>query len=425
MVETLALAGGSVLATPLSLLLLQMLMIVVVSRLLAMVLRRIGQPSVIAEILTGILLGPSVLSRIPSFAEHVFPERSMPFLKIFADIGLILFIFITSLELELSRMGKQLRQSALISLSGIIVPFGLGAAVAVHIYNVLGDPEVPFTTFMLFVATAMSATALPVLARILTETGSIRTTVGQVALAAAAVDDIVAWTLMVVVIAMVSNTGQNIFALWVFLLVVGYTAFMWFAVRPVLRRFVLRWGRRQPNGDATVTPMLLFVILALLLASTWFTESICGIHALFGAVIMGVITPHDDGFAEALAEGLEDLTSQLFVPLYFASIGLKTQVGLLSTGAIWGIEFLVLVSAFAGKMIGSTLAGRYAPGPNFTWRESAAIGILMSNKGLVELIILSIGLEAGVISETLYAVMVVMAIATTTLTQPLLKLTYP
>ncbi|RKO99129.1 hypothetical protein CXG81DRAFT_6531, partial [Caulochytrium protostelioides] len=422
---TMALAGGPVLGTPLSLLLLQMLVIIIVCRIMAMILGRLGQPRVVAEILAGILLGPTALSRIPAFAHTIFPATSLPALSLIANIGLILFIYITSLELELSRMGKQLRQSALISLSGIIIPFGLGAAASVHIYHVLGDPDVSYTSFMLFIATAMSVTALPVLARILTETGCIRTTVGQVALAAAAVDDVVAWTLMVVVVAILNNTGQNIFALYVFLVVVGFTAFMWTAVRPLLRVMVLRWGRHKSEGQPTVTPILLFTVLVLLLASAWFTESVCGIHALFGAVIMGVVTPHDYGFAEAIAERLEDLTTQLFLPLYFAYTGLKTQIGSLSTGTAWSVEFLVLSTAIGGKIIGCTLAGRYAPGAPFSWRESLAIGVLMSNKGLVELVILNIGLEAGVISDTVFAIMVVMAIVTTMMTQPLIRVIYP
>ncbi|KAJ2004149.1 K(+)/H(+) antiporter [Coemansia thaxteri] len=299
----------------------------------------------------------------------------------------------------------------------MVLPFGLGTAVSYALFHILMDGKGNFANFLLFCGVAMAITAFPVLARILTEQNLIKTTVGSTAISAAAIDDVVSWCLLALVMAL-TNNSSGLSALWVFLVGMAWTLFVLFAVRPVyiwyLRRTGCLAGRDPPQ-------VVLFVTFSLVLVSAFFTDAI-GIHAIFGAFAIGVIVPHDGGFAIKVTEKIEDVVQVFFLPIYFALSGLKTNLSALSDGKTWGLLILVCAVAFVGKVAGCTLAARAS---KFSWRESLTLGFLMNCKGLVELIVLNIGLQAGVIDTRIFTMMVVMALVTTFVTSPVVAWLYP
>jgi Kef-type K+ transport system membrane component KefB len=408
--------GENPLTEHISLFILQLLLIISFSRLLAVGLRHLKQPTVIAEVIGGILLGPTGLSRIPVFKENVFPTDSLPRLKLVADIGLVLYLFLVGMELDPVQITKNFRKAATISLAGIMLPFGMGVGVARLIYDQYIQSDIPFTSFFVFCGVAMSITAFPVLARILTERRLITTPVGQATITAAASDDAAAWCLLLLTVALINNPDRSINALFVFLIVIAFGLFLWIAVRPV---FVMLVNRSRRDNGASQTNV--FIIFIVMLISAWFTQAI-GVHAIFGSFLVGLITPHDRGFAIALTEKMEDLVAVLFLPLYFAYSGLNTNLVELNDAMSWLMVLLVLVVACAGKIIGCTAAARFAKMP---WRESIAIGLLMNTKGLIEIIVLNLGLQGGLITEKVFAIFLVMALATTLMTVPLVSIVYP
>ncbi|MDC3957610.1 cation:proton antiporter domain-containing protein [Polyangium jinanense] len=401
---------------PLTLLILQMTVVVALSRLLGALLRRIGQPMVIAEITAGILLGPSLLGLVaPGVMDAVFPKSSMPVLGMLSQVGLVLFMFLIGLELDPKLLKNRGRASVVISHTSIVIPFALGALASSWLRSRLSEPDVPFTSFALFMGVAMSITAFPVLARILAERRLLRTKVGALAITCAAVDDVTAWCLLAFVVSTVRSTGLD-GAVRTTVMALGYIAVMLFVVRPFLARLGARVGSGQHVNQGVVA-----ISLLLLLVSSMVTEAI-GIHALFGAFVLGAAIPKDGGLAEALAHKLEDLVVVLLLPLFFAYSGLRTQIGLLSSPHHWGICALLILLACLGKFGGSALAARFT---GLGWRESSAIGILMNTRGLMELVALNLGLDLGVISPTLFTMMVLMALFTTFITTPLLQRIYP
>jgi Kef-type K+ transport system membrane component KefB len=408
--------GENPLNEHISLFILQLLLILVLCRLLTIGLRHFKQPTVIAEVLGGIVLGPTCLSRITSFKEHVFPTDSLPRLKLVADIGLVLYLFLVGMELDPVHISKSFRKAATISLAGILLPFGMGVGVARLIYDQYIQSDIPFTSFFVFCGVAMSITAFPVLARILTERRLMATSVGQATIAAAASDDAAAWCLLLLTVALINNPDRSINALFVFLIVIAFALFLWIAVRPMFVTLVN--GSRRENGASQTN---VFIVSMVMLMSAWFTQAI-GVHAIFGSFLVGLITPHDRGFAIALTEKMEDLVSILFLPLYFAYSGLNTNLTELNDGTSWLMVLLVLVVACAGKIIGCTSAARWA---NMSWRESFAIGLLMNTKGLIEIIVLNLGLQGGLITEKVFAIFLVMALTTTLMTVPLVSMVYP
>jgi Kef-type K+ transport system membrane component KefB/nucleotide-binding universal stress UspA family protein len=402
--------------TPLSLLIVQMIVIISASRLIGRGAKWMGQPLVIAEVVAGILLGPSLLGWLaPDALNSLFPASSMPVLKMLSQVGLILFMFLIGLELDPGMLKGRGHTSVAISHTSIVVPFALGAAVAFWLYERLSDPSVPFSSFMLFMGVAMSITAFPVLARILSERGLLRSRVGMITLTCAAVDDVTAWCLLAFIASIVRATDladagyTTVFALI-------YIGIMLGLLRPFLKRLGARVSDRQGLTQNAVA-----LTLILLLASAWITEQI-GIHALFGAFLFGTIIPKEGGLAEALAEKLEDVTVVLLLPLFFAYSGLRTQIGLLSGGSDWAICGIIILLACLGKFGGSTVAARLT---GLRWREAGALGILMNTRGLMELIVLNLGLDLGVISPKLFTMMVIMALVTTFMTTPLLRWIYP
>lgn len=402
------------LAAPLPLFVIQAILIVVVSRLLGVGARRLGQPLVVAEIVAGILLGPSLLGWIsPKALQFLFPASSLQLLGLTSQVGLVLFMFLIGLELDPRLLRGRGHTSVAISHSSIVAPFALGGLVAYAFYGELAPKGVSFTAFFLFMGAAMSITAFPVLARILVERRLLRSRVGVVAIACAAVDDVTAWCILAFVVSVARATGA-VGAIRTVVLALAYIAVMLWVVRPLLRR----WADRTKLG---LTQNLVAGTLVLLLLSSWVTELI-GIHALFGAFLFGTILPKESGFAPALAEKFEDLVVVLLLPLFFAYSGLRTEIGLLDSAASWMTCGLIVLAACAGKFGGSAIAARITGLP---WREASAIGILMNTRGLMELIVLNVGLDLGVISPKLFAMMVIMALVTTFVTTPLLAWIYP
>ncbi|PIA16804.1 hypothetical protein COEREDRAFT_80880 [Coemansia reversa NRRL 1564] len=402
---------------PLALFIVQLLIIVCICRFLHLFLRWIYQPTDISEIIGGILLGPTVLGRWKAFSENVFPKESLVNLNLVANFGLVLFLFMVGLELDPRILKRNFHRSLAISGAGIILPFGLGVATSYALFHLIENGEGDFVTFLLFCGVAMAITAFPVLARILIEQNLLKTTVGSISISAAAIDDVVSWCLLALVIAL-TNNSSGITALWVFLVGTGWTLFVMLLVKPAYMWYLRRNGvlkGREPSQ------LVLFVTFMMVLISAFFTDAI-GIHAIFGGFLVGVIVPHDGGFAIKVTQKIEDTVQIFFLPIYFALSGLKTNLSDLNDGKTWGLLILICFVAFFGKIVGCTLAARFS---KFTWRESLTIGFLMNCKGLVELIVLNIGLDAGVINSKIFTMMVVKALVTTFVTSPAVMWLYP
>ncbi|KAF2735140.1 K(+)/H(+) antiporter-like protein 1 [Polyplosphaeria fusca] len=394
--------------------------IIVFCRLLHWPLSKIRQPRVIAEVIGGILLGPSVMGRIPGFTTAIFPTAAMPNLSLVANIGLTLFLFLVGLEVDLRFLVSNWKVALSVGIAGMALPFGLGCAIAVGLYNHFrheeGVVDIDFGVYMLFIGVAMAITAFPVLCRILTELKLLMTPVGVIVLSAGVGNDVVGWILLALCVALV-NAGDGLTALWILLTCAGYTLFLVFAVRPAFI-YVLRRSRALQDGPSQ---SIIALTLLLALTSAFFT-GIIGVHPIFGAFMAGMICPHEGGFAIKVTEKIEDLISALFLPLYFALSGLNTNIGLLDSGIVWAYVIGVIAVAFCGKFIGATAAARLN---GLLWRECFAIGSLMSCKGLVELIVLNIGLQAKILSTRTFTIFVVMALVTTFVTSPLTYAFYP
>ncbi|PHH51718.1 K(+)/H(+) antiporter 1 [Ceratocystis fimbriata CBS 114723] len=407
-------------SNPIILFIIQACIIIVFCRLLHYPLSLLGQPRVIAEVIGGIVLGPSVMMRIPNFKETIFPTASMPVLNNVANLGLVIFLFLVALEIDLRMFRQNWRLAAGVGVASMMLPFGLGVAIAWGLYNEFRSgtnlEDIGFGTYALFIGTALAITAFPVLCRILTELKLLHANVGVTALAAGVANDVTGWILLALCVAL-ANNSSGLAALWALLCTIGWTLFLTLIVRPIFIWYLRKTGSLQ-NGP---TQGIVALTMLLVLASAFFT-AIIGVHAIFGAFLVGVICPHDGGFAVKMTEKIEDLISVLFLPLYFALSGLNTNLGLLNSGIAWAYVVGVLAVAFTGKIVGGTLAARFF---KLEWRESLTIGVLMSCKGLVELIVLNIGLQAKILNEQTFTIFVVMAVITTVSTTPLTKLLYP
>jgi Kef-type K+ transport system membrane component KefB/nucleotide-binding universal stress UspA family protein len=390
--------------------------IIAACRGLGLIMRRIGQPSVIAEIGAGILLGPSVLGWLaPGVAEGLFPPGSLHVVRMLSQLGLLLFMFLIGLELDLRLLRGRARSSVLISQTSIVLPFALGCGLAIWLRPEFAPVGISATTFAIFMGVAMSITAFPVLARILTERRLLRTRVGTVTIACAAIDDVTAWCVLAFAVSL-ARTSEIEGAVVTTVLAAGYVVAMLFLLRPLLARLAARVATPSAMSQNLVALVLLLVIV-----SSWVTERI-GIHVLFGAFLFGVVLPKDGGFARALAEKLEDVVVVILLPLFFAVSGLRTEIGVLGSVDHLLICGAIILVASVGKFGGATIAARVA---GMGWREAGAIGVLMNTRGLMELIVLNIGLDLGVITPALFSMMVIMALVTTFATTPLLQRIYP
>ncbi|CAK1354212.1 unnamed protein product [Cercospora beticola] len=405
---------------PIILFIIQAGIIIIFCRLLHWPLSKIRQPRVIAEVIGGIMLGPSVMGRIPGFSETIFPQASIPNLNLVANLGLVLFLFLVGLEVDLRFFVSNWRVALSVGAAGMALPFGLGCAIAWGLYHEFKDEpnivDIDFGTFMLFIGIAMAITAFPVLCRILTELQLLGTSVGIITLSAGVSNDVVGWILLALCVALV-NAGSGLTAVWVLLTCVGYALFLGFAVRPAFMWY-LRRSRALQDGPSQA---VIVVTLLICLGSAFFT-GVIGVHAIFGAFMAGLICPHEGGFAIKITEKIEDLIGAIFLPLYFALSGLSTNIGLLDNGITWAYVIGVIAIAFIAKFVGGTLG---AKANGLVWRESFTIGALMSCKGLVELIVLNIGLQARILSTRTFTIFVVMALVTTFATTPLVQWLYP
>ena len=406
-------------ASPILILLMQIGIVLALSRLVGWIFGKFHQPQVMGEMIAGIMLGPSLLGLLGhGEAMHfLFPPSSLPVLNMLSQLGVIIFLFLIGLELDPKLIRNRGHAAVFISHASIIAPFILGALLALFLFPRLFNdtPRMRFTAVALFMGAAMSITAFPVLARILTERNLHRTRVGAVTITCAAVDDVSAWCLLAFVVAIAQAEGLKP-GLLTALAAVIYVLVMFFLIRPVTKRLQLYYDRTGRLSQHLVAASLL-----LMMASAYATEKI-GIHALFGAFLMGAIMPKGGKFVRELSEKLEDFTVVFLLPIFFAFTGLKTQIGLLDTPELWMYTLLIIGVACLGKFGGSTLAAKLS---GFTWRESSAIGILMNTRGLMELLILNIGRELGVITDAVFAMMVIMALTTTAMTTPILAWVYP
>lgn len=385
--------------------------IVLLSRLLGVLCERwLRQPPVIGEILAGIMLGPSLLGMLaPHVSLLLFPLDIRPSLNIIAQVGVVLFMFVVGLEIDAPALRKSSRATVVVSHASIVFPFVLGGLLALLLYPMYGASDVSFTAFSLFLGISMSITAFPVLARILRDQKIQGTPLGLTVLACAAIDDVTAWTLLALVVGIVSGGMDK--ALTTLPLLAVYFGVMFVLVRPLFQR-LCRWA--EDRGEPSSTGILSIVIVGLLLSAAA-TEWI-GIHALFGAFLFGAFLPNRSKLTLILRERIEDLVTILFLPVFFAFTGLRTQMALVSTTTDWMVVGLVIMVAIAGKFGGSFVAARYS---GLGWRESSAIGVLMNARGLVELIVLNIGLDLGVLSPKLFSMLVLMALVTTLMTSPI------
>ncbi|TFK43902.1 Sodium/hydrogen exchanger family-domain-containing protein [Crucibulum laeve] len=402
---------------PFRLWVIQVVIIIAMAQFLSLCLARIRQPRVIAEVIGGVLLGPTVMGRIPGFRQAIFPDAGMPLLTLTSTIGLVFFLFLVGLEIDTRVIKRNIRASAYISVAGLVVPLGLGAALGVGVYREFINPDVNFGYFLLFTAVAIGITAFPVLCRILTELELLDTTVGVVVLSAGVGNDVVGWILLALVVALV-NASSGLTALWVLLASVGYVILLLYPGRWAFVWLARRTGSLEQGSP---TAFMMTVTILVVLISAFFTD-IIGVHAIFGGFLAGLIIPHENGFAISLVEKLEDLVSILFLPVYFILSGLRTNLGLLDNGITWGYTIIICLVAFTSKFVSCGIAA-YTNG--FNWREAGAIGSLMSCKGLVELIVLNIGLQANILDTRTFSMFVVHALILTFMTTPLTLAFYP
>jgi Kef-type K+ transport system membrane component KefB len=392
--------------------LLALVVVIVVARAIGTLFGLFHQPPVVGEILAGILLGPSLLGRVaPAAAAYVLPQSVAPFLGVLSEVGIILYMFLVGLELDPSLLRHRGNATVAVGLASILAPFLCGLALALYLYPMASTRDVPFIVFALFLGVSMSVTAFPVLARILTDRKMHKSRMGVIALACAAVNDVAAWCMLAFVVSVVQARAAG--ALITFALTVGYVGLIAFVVRPAMVRLSRLYGLR-----GRLTQGVMAIVFVVLLLSSLATHAI-GIHAVFGAFALGAVIPHDSGLARELTDRLEDLVVVLLLPAFFAFTGLHTQIGQMTHGAQWIMAALIILVASAGKFGGSLFAARLT---GLGWRDSTRLGVLMNTRGLMELIVLDIGLQLRVLSPALFAMLVLMALVTTFMTTPVLHL---
>lgn len=398
---------------PLAILLAQIVTIIIVARFFGWIFKKIGQPSVIGEIIAGIFLGPSVVGMyFPEFSHILFPQESLGNLQFLSQIGLILFMFVIGMELDLKVLKNRANEAVVISHASIVFPFALGMTLAYYVYHKFAPVGIEFLSFSLFLGISMSITAFPVLARIVQERGIHKTKLGAIVITCAAADDITAWCLLAAVIAIV-KAGSFISSLYVIAAATLYVISMLFLVKPFLKRV----GDLYSKSENLSKPVVAIFFLTLIISS-YLTE-IIGIHALFGAFMTGAIMPDIAKFRNIFIDKVEDVSLILLLPLFFVFTGLRTQVGIINDPYLLKITGFIILVAVVGKFLGSALAAKFV-GQN--WRDSLTIGALMNTRGLMELVVLNIGFDLGVLTSEIFTMMVIMALVTTLMTGPAIDL---
>lgn len=398
---------------PLAVLILQIISIIVISRIFGFIFNKIGQPTVIGEIVAGIVLGPSLVGLfLPEFSLFLFPKGSLPNLQFLSQVGLILFMYVIGMELDLKVLRNQAHDAVVISHASIIIPYFLGMGLAYYLYQDFAPDNISFISFALFMGIAMSITAFPVLARVIQERDLTKTKLGSIAITCAAADDVTAWCILAAVIAIV-KAGTFISALYTIGLAIMYVAGMIFVVQPFLKRLGNVYSEKE-----TISKTIVAISFLILLLSAYVAE-IIGIHALFGAFLAGVIMPPHFNFRRVMTDKIEDVSLVLLLPLFFVFTGLRTQIGLLNESHLWVVCGYIILTAVAGKFGGSAFAARFV---GQSWKESLSIGALMNTRGLMELIVLNIGYDLGVLTPEIFAMMVIMALVTTFMTGPALDM---
>jgi len=399
--------------SPLAVLLGQIVAIILVARVMGRLCKLIGQPTVVGEMAAGILLGPSLVGRyFPELSAQLFPAKSLDNIKFLSQIGLVLFMFVVGMDLDLSAIRGKAQKAVVISHASIIFPFTLGLGLAYFLYSSLAPAGVAFTSFGLFMGIAMSITAFPVLARIVQERNIHKTPLGALVITCAAADDITAWCVLAAVVALV-KAGSLVSALYIMALALAYVLLMVKLVRPLLMRAAAQTtASGKPRKSAVATFFLTLILSAL-------AAEVIGIHALFGAFLAGAVMPPDAKLRETVTGKVQDVAVVLLLPLFFVYTGLRTEIGLLNQGYLWGICGAIILVAVAGKFLGSALAARFV---GHNWPDSLSIGALMNTRGLMELVVLNIGYDLGILSPQIFAMMVIMALATTCMTGPALNL---
>ncbi len=392
------------------LLMLQILIILLCTRVMVYVFKKIGQPAVIGEIVAGIVLGPSLLGLVfPQLSNHVFYPEAIKNLQFFSYLGLVVFMFILGMEIDFKSLKENSQRSVFISHAGIVIPFVLGIVLGLMLYSNFGPHNVPFLVFASFLGVALSITAFPVLARIIQEKGLAKEKIGTVALSIAAVEDVTAWCILALVVSTAKATSVYT-SLLTMLFVVVFVAVMLLIVKPLVQKIYNRFV-----DGSNVEHLTVVLTMALLLTSTLVTE-VFGINGLFGAFVAGLIMPTDERFRSYIVGRVESFNAIFLLPMFFAVAGLKTQIGELNSLWLVGLCLVVIAFATIGKFGGVTIASRIS---GHSWKDSVLLGTLMNTRGLMELVVLNIGYDLGILNAQLYTVMVVMAIVTTASTGPL------
>ncbi|ORZ26757.1 Sodium/hydrogen exchanger [Lobosporangium transversale] len=423
-------AGGNILngqnpirfdlADPLPLFIVQTVIILSLCYAVNLLMYRLRQPKVVSEVLSGIILGPSILGQIPGFNDLIFPSESIPFLNLVSNLGLVLFLFLVGLELDPKLILKRAKYALGISIAGLVLPFIFSCGAAILLYRQFEQPtetrpSPSFGTFFLASGMAMSLTAFPILARILAEMQLMSTTVGFITVCSAAAVDIFAWVLVALLVSLFNSTTP-IMPLYVVLMSIGWCVILVYIVRPILMSLV-----RLTHSEEEPSQKMIVITLVVVLTSSFATH-IIGVHSIMGGFLVGLLIPHDSGFAEGLTRRIEDLVGVYFLPIFFACSGLKTEVGLLDNGLTWGYVIMVTLIAFVGKMLGCISAAKVN---GMTWREALSIGFLMNCKGLVEYIVLNLAHDAGVLSDRVFVIMIAMCLLLTMIATPLVSYLYP
>jgi Kef-type K+ transport system membrane component KefB len=394
---------------------LQLAFILAMCRVVGLIAKRFGQPQVVGEMVAGVVMGPSLFGLLfPGAQAHIFPKSSLTITYAVAQIGLVLYMFLIGVEFQVDLIRKRLRSAASVSIAGIMTPFLLGSLLALMLVR-NGEyfaPNVARWEAMLFMGAAMSITAFPMLARIIYERGLSGTSLGTLALAAGSMDDAAAWCILALVLA--SFNRNPVIALSAIGGGVLYAA----VVLTIGKRLLARLGSKVERDGMMSPPIFTFVLMLVMLAA-WVTDAI-GIYAVFGAFILGTAMPRGR-FKQEIERRLEPLTTNFLLPLFFVYSGLNTHLGLVDSIGVWSITLLILFIACFGKGVACWLAARLNGEDN---REALGIGTLMNARGLMELIILNIGLERGVITPTLFTIMVMMAIVTTLMASPVFEFVY-